>query len=161
MSKSITRKFLVRELPNLSDKSKDIYQRYYLYNNNSIVIRIQQINNDYELERKASESTLIREGETINISKDEFEKLKKNAIGSIQRDSYIIQDNPKIVLRIYHGGFEGLIRAEVNFTSETEAQSFSPLEWFSKEITGTPLAQDGDLLKLSKDSFNNLLNNNN
>jgi adenylate cyclase len=153
MSKSITRKFLVKELPDLSNISKDTYQRYYLYNNNSVVIRIQQINDDYELERKANESALIRDGQTMKITKDEFEALKQSAKQSIQRDSYEIQKSPRIVLRVYKGDYEGLNRAEVNFESEDEAKEFKPLEWFNKEITGTPLSQDGYLLDLSKDEF--------
>ncbi len=158
MPKSITRKFLVKQVPDLSSKSKDTYQRYYLYNNNSTVIRIQQINDQYEIERKANESELVRHSDTIKITPDEFETLKEYASGSIQRESYHIQDNPRVVLRIYHAEYQGLIRAEVNFTDEDEANSFSPLEWFDKEITGTPLAQDEDLLKLSKESFKELIN---
>ncbi len=157
MAKSITRKFLIKELPDLSDKTKDIYQRYYLYNNNSVVIRVQKINENYELERKSNETDLVREGETIKITKDEFEVLKQYSTQSIERDSYQIQENPSIVLRIYHGEYESLIRAEVNFHSEDEANSFEPLDWFDREITGTPLSQDGYLLQLSKEEFLKLL----
>jgi CYTH domain-containing protein len=157
MSKSITRKFLVKNLPDLSEKTKDTYQRYYLYNQDQIVIRVQQVNGEYELERKANESDLVREGETIKITKEEFEVLRQYATQSIQRDSYDIEESPKIVLRIYHGDYEGLVRIEVNFASENEATSFIPLEWFGKEITGTPLAQDGLLLKLAKEEFTKLL----
>lgn len=158
MSKSITRKFLIKKTPDLSAKTKDTYQRYYLYNHNSVVIRVQQINDTYELERKANESELIREGQSIKITADEFEKLKQYSSQSIMRDSYQIQENPKIVLRIYHGEYEGLIRAEVNFNTKEEADSFSPLPWFDREITGTPLAQDGNLLNLSTTEFKKLLN---
>lgn len=157
MAKSITRKFLVKELPDLLGKTKDTYQRYYLYNNNSIIIRVQRINEDYELERKVNESELVREGETLKITKDEFEVLKQYSTQNIERDSYQIQESPRIVLRVYHGEFEGLVRAEVNFGSEDEAISFKPLEWFNKEITGTPLAQDGSLLQLTRDEFHKLL----
>jgi CYTH domain-containing protein len=157
MSLSITRKFLPNELPDLSGKAKDVYERFYLYNQNSIVIRIQKINDRYELERRANESELVRAGDNIEITKAEFDQLKSFAKESIQRDSYNIQESPKIVLRIYHGDYEGLARIEVNFESETDASSFIPLNWFGKEITGTPLAQDGYLLKLSKEEFTKLL----
>jgi len=157
MAKSITRKFLVKKLPDLSGKTKDICQRYYLYNRNSIVIRIQCINDDFELERKANENELVREGETIKITKDEFEVLKQYSKHNIQRDGFKIQENPRIVLRVYHGEYEGLIRAEVNFDSENEADSFKPLEWFDREITGSPLSQDGYLLQLSREEFQKLL----
>ena len=157
MSKSITRKFLAKKLPDLSGKEKQTYQRYYLYNQNSIIIRIQKVNNSYEIERKANESDLVRDGAKIEITRDEFDQLKGLAKSSIERDSYEIQENPRIVLRIYHGEFEGLARIEVNFESEAEADSFSPQDWFGREITGTPLAQDGYLLNLSKEEFLKLL----
>ncbi len=157
MNKSITRKFLVKDLPDLSNIKKDIYDRYYLYNKNSIVIRVQKINEDFELERKVNESDLVRDGTTIKITKDEFDVLKLYSQQHIQRESYQLQENPRIVLRVYHGEYEGLIRAEVNFSSEDDANSFESLDWFDREITGNPLAQDGYLLQLSKEEFQKLL----
>lgn len=158
MSQSITSKFLAKEMPDLAGKTKSTYQRYYLYNKNSIVIRIQKVDDEFELERKANESALVREGQTMKITEGEFEELKKFANQNIQRDSYEIQENPRIVLRVYHGDFEGLNRIEVNFKSEEEASAFQPLDWFGKEITGTPLSQDGYLLELSFEEFHKLLN---
>lgn len=159
MTKSITRKFLVRVLPNLSNKNKDACERYYLYisDSGSIVVRVQKINETYELARKINKSNLIREEENIQITKEEFEKLKRIAKQKIQRDSYQIQENPTIVIRVYHGDYEGLKRIEVKFYNEEESQSFTPLDWFGKEITDTPLAQDGRLLQLTKEEFHRLL----
>jgi CYTH domain-containing protein len=156
MNTSITRKFLVKELPDLSNTTKEIYQRYYLFTNETTVIRIQAVNDRYEIERKVDENNLIRNSQTIQITKDEFDHLKKYAQMHIERESYDIEDNPKIVLRIYKGKYEGLNRAEVNFTNEEDANTFIPYAWFSKEITGTPLAQDGNLLQLTIDEFNEL-----
>jgi adenylate cyclase len=157
MGKAITRKFLVKVTPDLSSKIKTTYQRYYLYNKNSVVIRIQKINEDFELERKANVSGLVRDGQTVKITQDEFEELKKFATKNIKRDSYEIQKNPRILLRVYHGSFEGLTRVEVNFDSEEEANTFQPLDWFGKEITGTNLSQDGHLLTLTTEEFKSLL----
>lgn len=148
---------MVKDLPDLSNIKKDIYDRYYLYNKNSIVIRVQKINEDFELERKVNESDLVRDGTTIKITKDEFDVLKLYSQQHIQRESYQLQENPRIVLRVYHGEYEGLIRAEVNFSSEDDANSFESLDWFDREITGNPLAQDGYLLQLSKEEFQKLL----
>lgn len=159
MVQSITRKFLVKELPDISNLNKESYERYYLYNKDSIVIRVQRVNDIFELERKANENDLIREGETIRITQDEFESLKKLAIAHIVRDSYTIQkEDPKIVIRVYHASFEGLIRIEVNFKTMEAAELFKPLDWFGKEITGSPLSQDGYLLNLKDDEFQKLVN---
>ena len=48
-----------------------------------------------------------------------------------------MQKNPRIVLRVYQGDYEGLKRVEVNFNSIEDSQSFTPLDWFGKEITST------------------------
>lgn len=157
MSQSITRKFLVKKLPDLSNKEKTMYERYYMYVANDIVIRIQAVNDRYELERKVNQSDLIREGHTLQITKQEFDELRKIAKKSIVRDSYHVADNPTVVLRMYHGEYEGLQRAEVNFHTKEEALQFTPYEWFGKEITGTALSQDGLLLQLTKEEFQRLL----
>ena len=41
-----------------------------------------------------------------------------------------------VELDIFQGELEGLCYAEVEFSSEEEALSFQPLEWFSEELTG-------------------------
>ncbi|MEI6532387.1 MAG: hypothetical protein WCO06_00965 [Candidatus Roizmanbacteria bacterium] len=157
MKLSITKKYLVKDLPNISNINKDTYERYYLFISKSAVIRVQKINDAYELERKVNQNDLIREGNIMQITKEEFDILKEYAKQHIIRDSYLIQENPKIVIRIYHGDFEGLKRIEVNFKTLEEANDSSPLIWFGKEITGTPLAQDGQLLQLTNEEFHSLL----
>lgn len=158
MAKSITRKFLVKKLPPLEDIEQETYKRFYLYNKDSIVIRIQQVNDRFELERKENENDLVRDGATLTITADEYNSLKNFANERIERDSFTIQkSNPRIVLRVYRGKFEGLNRAEVNFESDEQAAAFQPLSWFDREITGSPLSQDGYLLELTDEDFKKLL----
>lgn len=154
---SIMRKFLVKVLPDLSGKIKTTYIRYYLYIGNKAIVRVQAVNGNYEIERKTTGNNLLREEQKIQISKDEFDELTKLSHQYILRDSYDISENPKTVLRIYHGDYEGLTRIEVGFNSEKEALSFISPNWFGKEITASPLAQDGRLLQLTKKEFNKLL----
>jgi adenylate cyclase len=154
---TITRKFLVKKNPDLSGLEKTAYNRFYLYNESGKVIRVQKIDDKYELERKEDKSELIRDEQKIIITQKEFEKLSFLTNQNIVRDSYQISENPKIKLRIYHGKFEGLVRAEVSFNTEKEAEAFTPLEWFGEEITSSPLAKDGSLLKLSSEEFNQLI----
>lgn len=157
MIQSITRKFLVKYLPNLADIKKEVYERYYLYIGGPTVVRVQKIDDKYELERKVNESDLVRQGETIQITQEEFDGLKTLAKQKIIRDSYLIQENPKIVIRIYQGDYAGLKRIEVNFKNVEESKNFTPLDWFGKEITNSALAQDGRLLRLKKEEFQELL----
>ncbi len=73
------------------------------------------------------------------------------------RESYPISSNPKISIKIYKGIFEGFIRVEVEFESETNAKSFIIPNWFDKEITGTALSKDSRMIFLSDSEFKNIL----
>ncbi|HCS78212.1 TPA: hypothetical protein DIV55_00545 [Patescibacteria group bacterium] len=154
---TITRKFLVKQVPNLTGKKRWVQNRFYLYRKNGVVIRVQSSGDIFELERKVNKTTLIRESEKITITKDEFEALSKTSSDSINRDNYLISETPHVALRIYHMRFEGLVRAEVEFQSVEEANLFSPLEWMGEEITNTALATDETLLDLTAQDFQVLL----
>ena len=157
MIKEIERKFLVKKLPNLSKLRCVPYERYFLEITSKSETRIQRKGENYEHEKKFVESDLTRKTKKSNISKQEFEKFKKQAKKSITRDSYQMSENPDISIKIYHGDYEGLVRAEVEFKNEEEARKFKPLDWFGKEITGTPLGKDARLINLSKEEFRQLL----
>lgn len=130
-----------------------IQERFYLYRKNGVVIRVQSSDNIFELERKVDVSELIRESEKIFITKNEFEALSKIAKDTITRENYIMSETPRLILRIYHGRFEKLVRVEVEFPSVEKANQFTPLEWMGKEITTTPLAKDETLLELTDENF--------
>ncbi|MFH1399401.1 MAG: hypothetical protein ABIG95_04805 [Candidatus Woesearchaeota archaeon] len=100
---------------------------------------------------------MTRKTEKTEISKEEFEKLKRISTKAIIRDSYLFSDNPNISIKIYHGNYEGLVRAEVEFLSEKEARAFEPLEWMGEEITESDLGKDARLVKLGKHEFRELL----
>lgn len=154
---SITRRFLVNKIPNLKGIECVPQNRFCLYRKNGIVIRVQTSGNVFELERKVDTSTYVREGEKISITKEEFSVLSELAPDSVIRDNYIIKKMPLVVLRIYHGRFEGLVRAEIKFKSIDEAKRFVPFQWLGKEITNTPLAKDETLLGLTDIEFQKLL----
>lgn len=159
MNQTITRKFLIKRSPKLVNSEKTVYERYYLFITDDTVIRVQKVGNKYEIERKANKDNLVRESQKIEITAKEFDQLAKQSDKKIVRDSYKISSNPDVYLRLYREDFEGLIRAEVNFNTKEEADSFIPPGWFGIEITGTPLSQDGNLLRISRKEFKNLLEN--
>lgn len=154
---TITRKFLVKQLPDLIGKEHWNQSRFYLYRKNGIVIRFQSSGDTFELERKVSKTDLVRESEKISITKEEFEAISKITTDHVIRDSYVMNETPRIVLRIYHGQFERLVRAEIAFQSIEEANRFIPLPWMGKEITSTPLAKDETLLDLANNEIQKLL----
>ena len=160
MLNEIERKFIINNLPKLNLENKLIYKRYFIYSNEGVEIRIQQKGNQFELERKEKVTNLVSKKDKIIISNGEFEFFKSIVIKEIIRDGYIIYENDvKIDLKVYHGNFEGLIRAEVEFATEEEAQNFLIPKWFDKEITDSPLGRDSKLVDLSINEFNKILGN--
>jgi CYTH domain-containing protein len=102
-------------------------------------------------------SHLERTVEKRNITEAEFNLLKQGASEVIIRDRYEIATNPDIAVQIYHGRFEGLVRAEVEFKSVEEAKAFKPLPWMGREMSDLPLARDARLLDLDAETFKRLL----
>lgn len=153
MKNEIERKFFVKEMPNLSDLEPLHYERYFLERGNGKEVRISKVGELYIFEEKAEVSELERTRIKKEITKEEFEQLKKNASEGLIRDRYAFSSNPDIAIQVYHGRFEGLIRIEVEFDSQEEASAFTPLSWMGREMTGLPIARDGQLIELTDDEF--------
>lgn len=149
----IERKFFPKTLPNLTSLIPKKYQRFIIFQDEGVELRIQQVDNEFELERKIENNNLSRETFKVAITESEFNLLKALSTKSIVRDSYQLGQHPDISLKIYHGDCEGLIRLEVEFETEVEAQAFVPPDWYGIEITNNPLGRDGKLVQLSKDQF--------
>lgn len=153
----IERKFSVKKLPNLSGIIPISYERYYLKIEPALEERIQKKGDTFEHGIKQTLSDLSRTTTKTEITEHEFEFLKKQTLKSVLRESYCILENPKLSIKIYHGDHEGLIRAEVEFSSEKEAKNFVPYGWMGEDITNNPLGRDSRLLQLSSAEFKELL----
>ena len=81
---------------------------------------------------------LSREEYNLPLTKEAYETLIGKTEGRVIRKlRYAIPHGPYTVeLDIFQGDLEGLCYAEVEFSSEEEALSFQPLDWFSEELTG-------------------------
>ena len=74
----------------------------------------------------------------VRVRRDNDDWLIKKADGNIiTKIRYEIpeKDNLTIELDIFEGRFAGLLLAEVEFSSEAEALSYTPPEWFGKDVT--------------------------
>lgn len=141
---------MVKNLPNLDGLTQTRYERYFLFINKKVELRIQKKDKKIELERIVQIGNGRTDKTKLVITKDEFDSLKKVAIGKIERDSYTIQDSPEIVIRFYKGLYKGLVRVETD-TEEIP-------KWFGKEITDNVLGRDGKLMALNRNKFLELLN---
>ena len=81
---------------------------------------------------------LSREEYNLPLTKEAYETLVRKTEGRVIRKfRYAIPHGAYTVeLDIFQGELEGLCYAEVEFSSEEEALSFQPLDWFSEELTG-------------------------
>ncbi len=130
----IERKFLVGTLPNLEGyRHSEIVQGYISF---SPEIRVRRLDNKYYRTEKG-EGMIEREEKEWEIDKETAEKMFKEVKTNLIEKTryYIPYDKYIIELDIYKGVFKGLIVAEVEFESLTDAQKFTPPEWFLEDIS--------------------------
>lgn len=134
----IERKFLIDEkkLPeNLDNYPHSKLEQAYIIT--EPVLRIRQKDTEYILTYKGP-GFLKREEEEFPLTKEAYEKLLTKTEGNvISKTRYRIPEKGglTIELDIFHGLFEGLYLAEVEFPDEETANSYTPPEWFKKEVT--------------------------
>lgn len=132
----IERKFLIKSLPNhLEDYTCLAIEQAYLSTNP--VVRIRKSDDNYTLTYK-SKGFLSREEYNMPLTKDSYYHLREKADGNIIRKKrYLIpyDSNLTIELDLFLEPFETLILAEVEFDTEEQANTFSPPEWFYKDVT--------------------------
>lgn len=73
--------------------------------------------------------------EEISKAKYDLLEVDSNRI-TIEKDRYNIpyMDNLIIELDVFHGAYEGIVFAEIEFESEEQAESIQVPEWFDVEI---------------------------
>lgn len=134
----IERKFLIDKIPEdikLSElKCRHIEQGYLC---TEPVVRVRRDNDDYYLTYK-SKGLMSREEYNLPLTVAAYDKLIKKSDGIIiTKTRYEIpeKDNLTIELDIFEGKFEGLVLAEVEFSSEDEALAYIPPTWFGRDVT--------------------------
>mgnify|MGYP002623800127 FL=1 len=131
----IERKFLIKELPDLSQyKYVDIEQGYL---STDPVVRIRKKDDHYILTYKGR-GLMAREEIEAELTAEAYEHLLKKIDGHpITKRRYLIPIDGGLTaeLDIFSGHMKGLIMAEVEFDSMEAAHLFTPPDWFSDEVT--------------------------
>ena len=145
----IERKFLIKRLP----EGLDTYEHHEIsqgYISTYPVIRIRKLDETYILTMKSS-GLLTREEYEMSISKEEFDNLTAKVDGNvIMKTRYYIPINDLMIeLDIFHGCFEGLMYAEVEFPDEETAKAFNPPEYFGEDVTEKSGYQNSALSSMS------------
>ena len=131
----IERKFLVKELPADIDKYPfHLIEQAYLTVNP--VIRVRREDERYYMTYKGS-GLLSREEYNLPLNGESYEILKAKAEGNVISKKRILipYQSYTIELDIFDPPFAPLILAEVEFESESEANTFTGPDWFLEDVT--------------------------
>lgn len=132
----IERKYLIQTLPaELGQYPHHIIEQGYLCT--EPVVRIRRQDDDYILTYK-SKGLMIREEYNLPLTSAAYEHLKTKADGLIiAKTRYVIplSNQLNIELDVFHGEYEGLYLAEVEFPNEEMANDFIPPDWFGEDVT--------------------------
>lgn len=143
----IERKYLIETAPAGYEKYP-FHQIEQGYLSTEPVVRVRKQDDEYYMTYK-SKGLLSREEYNLPLTKESYEHLIKKADGNIlTKKRYLIPvENSSLVVEfdVFEGCFDGLMLAEVEFTTEEEAASFVPLEWFSRDVTFTGEYQNSRL----------------
>ncbi len=132
----IERKYLIGKIPDDLNivKTREIEQGYLC---TEPVVRIRKDDDRYELTYK-SKGLMSRKEYTMPLTKEAYEHLKEKTDGRLivkTRHEIPLAETLTIELDIFHGGLEPLILAEVEFPDLEKANTFTPPEWFGKDVT--------------------------
>ena len=132
----IERKYLIDEIPfDLKDYPCKVIEQGYL--NTDPVVRVRRSNDKYILTYKGS-GLMVREEYNLPLTAEAYEHLKPKADGIlITKDRYVIpeKDGLFIELDVFHGEYEGVLLAEVEFPTEEAANAYTAPDWFGEDVT--------------------------
>lgn len=133
----IERKYLVTE-PVSGYESYPLHQIEQAYLCTEPVVRIRREDASFYLTYK-SKGLLAREEYNLPLTKDAYEHLLKKADGLVlTKKRYLIPletSGLTIEFDVFEGAYQGLMLAEVEFSSEEEALLFTPPSWFGEDVT--------------------------
>lgn len=156
----IERKFLIdpHHLPTHLERypHNELEQSYII---TEPVLRIRKKDDSYVLTYKG-QGLMKREEVEFPLTKEAYEKLSTKTEGNtITKTRYQIPETDELTIEldIFHGAFEGLFLAEVEFSSEESALSYQPPAWFGKEVTNETTFHNSTLSQMQKDGIPTLL----
>lgn len=142
----IEKKFLVSKIPEDLDQWKaSVIEQGYLCTDP--VIRIRRMDDQYILTYKSKQGiqrvtgVCINQEEELSLTKESYQHLKGKIDGVLIEKTRYTMCYPlsgrtyKIELDIFHGNYEGMVLAEVEFPSKEEADQFVPPDWFTENVS--------------------------
>ena len=132
----IERKFLLKELPDLTAFEFHKIEQAYLCT--GPVVRVRREDENYYMTYKGG-GMMAREEYNLPLTKESYEHLREKADGNvISKTRYLIpleMQNLVAEVDVFEAPFAPLILAEVEFESEAQAKTFVPPAWFGEDVT--------------------------
>lgn len=145
----IERKYVI-DTPPQDYQQYPCHQIEQAYLCTSPVVRIRRQDNEYWLTYK-SKGLLEREEYNLPLTQEAYDHLLKKADGIILRKKrYLIPiaaTDLMIELDAFEADYQGLMLAEVEFSTKEDALTFVPPEWFGKDVTFSGEYQNSKLSK--------------
>ncbi len=138
----IEKKYLVKKLPDSLEQydSTTIEQGYLC---TRPVVRIRRRDEDFILTYKSKKdaegaAVCVNIENEMPLTREAYEHLQKKIDGIlIQKTRYVIPwQGHKIELDVFHGRYEGMVLAEVEFDSLESAECFEVPDWFGENVSG-------------------------
>lgn len=142
----IEKKFTVKSIPKLDEYDRHKIEQAYI--NRKPTLRIRRQDDEYYFTYKG-DGLMAREEYNLPLNEEAYCHLKEKADGKvITKTRYLIPyGGYTIELDVFEGELSPLVIAEVEFPSIEEAESFTPPEWFDKDVTSDPKYQNSNLSK--------------
>lgn len=145
----IERKYLVSEPPAdyLSWDCRFIEQAYLC---TDPVVRVRRDGDEYYMTYK-SKGLLAREEYNLPLNQEAYHHLLAKADGIVltkkRYKKKLKGSGLQVELDVFSGTYEGLMLAEVEFSSVEEANAFTPPSWFGRDVTFSGEYQNSRLSK--------------
>jgi adenylate cyclase len=133
----VERKFLVTDPPAIDAAAGDEIDQGYLATGSDGEVRLRRKGGRHLLTAKRGSGLAREEGE-IEIERERFDELWPLTAGRRlhKRRHALPHDELTIEIDVYTGELDGLVVAEIEFSSEEDARAFDPPDWLGEEVTG-------------------------
>ncbi|WP_125140804.1 CYTH domain-containing protein [Clostridium transplantifaecale] len=146
----IERKYFIETLP-FDPEQYPSHQIEQAYLCTDPVVRVRREDDTFYLTYK-SRGRMVREEYNLPLTEQAYLHLLGKADGRVlTKRRYLIPiEGTKLTIELdlFSGAYEGLVLAEVEFTTEEEANAFTPPAWFTREVTFTGEYQNSRLSAL-------------
>lgn len=132
----IEKKYLLKQMPDFKNFKHHKIEQAYLCTDP--VVRVRREDETYYMTYKGR-GMLVREEYNLPLNKEAYEHLKEKADGNvISKTRYLVpleKEDLVAEVDVFDEPFAPLVMAEVEFSSEEQANAFEVPDWFGEDVT--------------------------